>query len=105
MDVLLYNTGEDILTITQVEISWPDVNGDLRSVGFGAGNTIWTGSDDPTDALITAFEPGADLTIDPGEGLKLGFFFQRKTKSGIYTVRVTLEGGLTTEVTTISADL
>ena len=66
---------------------------------------IWTGADDAPDAIITAFEAGSDLTIDPGQALKLGFFFQNKTKGGTYTITVTLEGGLTTEITTITADL
>jgi len=110
MDVLLVNTGEDILTITKVELTWNAINGglingDLVSVDFGANNTIWTGADDAPDATITDFLAGSDLTIDPGEGLKLGFFFQSKTKGGEYMVTVTLEGGLTTEVTTISAVL
>ena len=105
MDVLLSNTGEDVLTITKIEVTWPTGNGELRSVSFGGQNTIWVGGDDATDAEITAFEPGSDLTIDPGEALKLGFFFQSKTKSGDYTVKVTFEGGLTTEVATVIADL
>jgi hypothetical protein len=105
MDVLLFNTGVDVLTITKIEITWPVENGELRSVLFGGNNAIWTGADDAPDATITVFEAGSDLTIYPGEGLKLGFFFQNKTKSGTYTIKVTLEGGLTTEVTSISADL
>ena len=105
MDVLLFNTGEDILTITQVELVWTADNGPLVSVDFGANNTIYDGPGLTSPATITDFVPGSDLTIDPGEGLKLGFFFQRKTRSGTYTVVVTLEGGLTTEVVTITADL
>jgi hypothetical protein len=105
MDVLLNNTGEDTLTITKIEISWPGANGELRSIDFGANNTIWNGADDAPDAMISAFEAGSDLTIDPGQALKLGFFFQSKTKGGDYTITVTLEGGLTTEVTTITATL
>jgi hypothetical protein len=105
MDVLLNNTGEDVLTITKVELEWTANNGDLVSVDFGANNTIYDGPGLLSPATITDFVSGSDLTIDPGEALKLGFFFQRKTKSGTYTVTVTLEGGLTTEVTTITADL
>ncbi|MDH3375856.1 MAG: hypothetical protein OEQ39_02690 [Gammaproteobacteria bacterium] len=74
-------------------------------VSFGGRNTIYDGPGLSSPATITDFVSGADLTIDPGQALKLGFFFQNKTKSGTYTVKVTLEGGLTTEVTTISADL
>ena len=98
------------MTITQVELTWADsngdpINGDLVEVIFGANNTIYDGPGLSSPAVITDFVAGADLTIDPGEGLKLGFFFQRKTKSGTYTITVTLEGGLTTEVTTITSNL
>jgi hypothetical protein len=103
--VLLFNTGLDILTITQVELEWTADNGELRSVSFGANNTIYDGPGLLSPATITEFVPGSDLTIDPGEALKLGFFFQSKTRTGTYTITVTLEGGLTTEVTTITADL
>ena len=105
MDVLLNNVGMDVLTITKVELTWPSGNGELQSVLFGLRNTIWTGVDDAPDATITEFEAGSDLTIDPGEALKLGFFFQNKTDGGTYTITVTLEGGLTEEMTTITADL
>ena len=104
MDVLLVNTGEDVLTITQVELTWTAPNGNLVSVDFGAKNTIWTGSLS-SPATILQTDLGGDLTIDPGEALKLGFFFQGKTEAGTYTITVTLEGGLTTEVATITRDL
>jgi len=105
VDVLLVNTGEDVLTITQVDLKWPSENGNLVSMDFGAQNTIWEGSEVAPDATITDFIVNSGLTIDPGVGLKLGFFFQNKSQSGTYMITVTLEGGLTTEVTTITPDL
>jgi hypothetical protein len=46
-----------------------------------------------------------DRTIDSLEGLKLGFFFEKKVKADEpYTITVTMEGGLTTEVLNITAN-
>ena len=114
LDVLLFNSGMDVLSITKIEVTWPDGNGALRSVSFGGNNTIWTGSVDwptatlefdPYGGLYSQLNPDPTLSIDPGEGLKLGFFFQRKTQGGTYTIRVTLEGGLTEEVVYLEAAL
>jgi hypothetical protein len=112
MDVLLNNTGEDSLTITQIVISWPDGpsgNGSLVTVKFGKP-TIYDTTESMSPATIDRDDGDgspwvgteADRTIDPGQALKLGFFFQKKVKPVPYTVTVTLEGGLTTEVTSIS---
>ena len=106
LDVLLNNTGQDSLTITQIEISWPDAsneNGTLLTVKFG-GSTIYDTPEFISPATITGPWLGtdADRTIDPGQALKLGFFFAKKSKPSGYVVTVTLAGGLTTEVTTVT---
>lgn len=72
------------------------------SIDVGFQNEIWSGADDPTDALITDFLPGADLTIDPLEGLKFGFFFADKSQPTGFEIKVTLEGGLSTETVPIT---
>ena len=108
MDVLLNNTGEDPLIITMIELIWPDSNdkdgnGELVEVLFG-NNTIYNTPESASPATIIGPWVGTedDRTIDPREALKLGFYFARKTVPTGYTVRVTLEGGLTTEVTEIT---
>ena len=53
-DVLLFNSGEDPLTITQIEITWPDGssgNGDLVEVLLG-GNTIYDTVEGTSPATI-----------------------------------------------------
>ena len=45
---------------------------------MGGNNTIYDTPESTSPATITVFEAGSDLTIDLGEGLKLGFFFQRE---------------------------
>jgi len=104
LDVLLSNTGEDQLTITQVELEWTSNNGNLVSVQFGANNTIWSGSKG-SPATILQSELGGDLTIDPGEALKLAYFFRGKAKSGTYKITVSFASLLTTEVVTLTRTL
>ena len=102
-DVLLFNSGNESLTISQIDIVWPSSNGNLVEVLFG-NSTIYDTPDlaPPTTSdpiTITNWEANGDRTIDPGEGLKLGFFFQNKANSGDpYQIKVTLNGEITTEV-------
>ena len=109
MDVLLNNVGEDSLTIIQIDLEWPNGNslsGDLVEVRFG-GSTIYDMRETDSPASITGPWLGTetDRSFAPNEAQKLGFYFSKKTKPGTYKITVTLEGGLTTEVITISRDL
>ncbi len=108
-DVLLFNSGNESLTISEIDVTWPGGNGDLVEVTFGS-NTIYATPESTSPAIIDGDDGDGspwvgtetDRTIDPGEGLKLGFFFKNKTKSGTdanpYQIKVTLEGLITTEV-------
>ena len=132
-DFLIFNSGEDELVITNIEITWPDdqpgKNGSLVEVLLGA-NTIWNTLADPESRTNPAISPTtidgdpapsgnpdtdqedadtlwigteADRTIDPLEGLKIGFFFAQKVDtSGYYDITVTFEGGITDELVNIT---
>ena len=94
-------------TITQIDISWPSVNGALGLINFG-GSAIWAGLEEPPSTTISEFS--GDPTINGGGTTKtLEFEFEADTgAAGQYSIIVTFDNGCTVSLsstgTTIAWD-
>ena len=102
LTVRLTNFTGDDKDIVSVDVEWPSANGDLKKVWLTQGGTswvIWSGADDPTDAILDVNDPGWNgATLLTGEGI-LRFDFANKVKKGGYTVRVNFTDGTFLDIT------
>ena len=96
LTVRLTNFTGDAKEIVDVEVMWPESNGDLTKVWLTYGRTndiIWDGTAASPSTLLDATDPGwIGGTLLTGEAI-LRFDFKNKSAGSGYTIRVNFADG------------
>lgn len=90
----LTNGGGSTVTISRIEITWPDnPNDKLKEVKFGSSK-IWDAQDStpPTD-IQSGWKSGSDRTLSAGSTKTLEFKFDQDAGNSGYSITVTFDNG------------
>jgi hypothetical protein len=91
------NGSATTITIVEINIDWPTINGELNHVNWNGG-TIWDMGWSIPPAAITSGWTAASRVITPGQSSQLEFSFDNTAVSTGYTLGLTFDNGCTPSI-------